>query len=103
MKRRGPMQDEYRKDFDPEKKPLEDSDIRYAWSDGSPVRENWTGEDERKYEFTAMVMEENLEHARHVENERMEFHTVFIAFISSSISRCVSESGSMNTSKSLSW
>ncbi len=54
------MQDEYRKDFDPEKKPLEDSDIRYAWSDGSPVRENWTGEDERKYEFTAMVMEENL-------------------------------------------
>ena len=74
------MQDEYRKDFDPEKKPLEDSDIRYAWSDGSPVRENWTGEDERKYEFTAMVMEENLEHARHVENERMEFHTVFIAF-----------------------
>ena len=44
------------------------------------MRENWTAEDDRKYEFTAMVMEENLEHARHVENERMEFHTVFIAF-----------------------
>ena len=74
------MQDEYRKDFDPEKKPLEDSDIRYAWSEGSPVREKWTENEERKYEFSSMVMEQNLEHARHVENERMEFHTVFIAF-----------------------
>ena len=74
------MQDDHRTAFDPDRSPLTDSDIRYAWSEGSPVRENWTGEDERKYEFTAMIMEQNLEHARHVENERIEFHTVFIAF-----------------------
>ena len=74
------MQDDYQTSVDPGKKPLSDSDIRYAWSEGSPVRENWTGEDDRKYEFTSMIMEQNLEHARHVENERMQFHTVFIAF-----------------------
>ena len=74
------MQDEYQTSFDPNETPLKDSDIRYAWSEGSPVRENWTGDDDRKYEFTAMLMEQNLEHARHVENERMQFHTVFIAF-----------------------
>ncbi len=36
--------------------------------------------DEKKYDFLKTFIEQNLEHARHVENERMTFTEMYLAF-----------------------
>lgn len=63
-----------------------DEKVRYSWDDrkekmdGMPIIGHLKRKDSTAFDFISNMLAENLNHARHVENERVQYHTIFIAF-----------------------
>ena len=53
---------------------------QYMWSKDIDLRSS-TNIDDQKYNFICSMLQENLQHARHVENERITYHGFFIALV----------------------